>query len=712
MTPPRIRLLAAAITAIAVGIGGFQAQRAPQTGGWWHGVTGSLSPAYAITGLAAGTLVWLLGGVARVDAFGWMSLAFLPFITALTGFGAPFLLFSRFTVILGFAVLLGVTSRDLVGRVSTLATSTVFLICFGFFVLVGRFIPGPAGPQGDEPHYLLIAESLLKDGDVDLMNQFESRAFSTFTGAALEPHTAPRSPKDRLYAIHTPGLSLLIAPGFALAGFSGARAVVSLIMAGVVALLFMAARSMLGSETAAFVFIAGTFASPLPIYANALFPDSVATLAVAATLAALVAATARLEALATLSIALLPWLHPRFLPLAALLATALAFHPGLGWRRLAIFFGPLGVSVAALMAHFQSLFGSMALSAAYGPSFSSDVSIARIPWGAAALALDRQFGLLLFSPLVLLGFPGLLAWWKQNRWMAALLLAVVLALMGTGGAFSMWWGGASAPARFLIGAIPALVLIAAARWREGMTRPDIRAVLAAACGFGFGLVILACLAPRALHNRADGGSGLLRLLSPVLDLDRFFPGFFPRGGTGWMALGWGLGLIVLMLRPRLGALGLLVPLGIGALGTEQPLLDPFAASLKAVESWNDHRRTLGGRDDPGAFELRIPLGPTSWELSPGVIRTSPRFSLPRGSWALDVESESEETPEASNLARISIVDDDGTAAISAWVRTGEKHSFERFELPEHERRLRVRGEGLQSATRILTIRLTPRSLGR
>jgi hypothetical protein len=73
------------------------------------------------------------------------------------------------------------------------------MISFAFFILVGRYLPGPAGPQGDEPHYLLIAESLLKDGDVDLKNQFEQRAFSKFTGADLEPHTAPRSPKGKLY---------------------------------------------------------------------------------------------------------------------------------------------------------------------------------------------------------------------------------------------------------------------------------------------------------------------------------------------------------------------------------------------------------------------------------------------------------------------------------------------------------------------------------
>ena len=711
VTEPRLRFAAAVTTALAVCAGGFQSHLAPQTDGWWHGITGSVSPALVAAGLCAGLVVWLIGNWAPVKVFGWMSLAFLPLIVAVTGVGAPLLFFSRFSMVLGFAVLAFVAGRNLVSRIPVPRISAVFLVSFAFFVLVGRFVPGPAGPQGDEPHYLLIAESLLQDGDVDLMNQFESHAFSKFTSAALEPHSAPRSPRGRLYAVHTPGLSALIAPGYALFGFAGARAMVSLVMAAVVALLFFAARESLGVEAAGFVFIAATFASPLPIYANSVFPDSVATLAVAAALAGLVASTPPLNVLATLSIASLPWLHPRFVPLAALLAAALMFRRGFDARRMAIFAGPLALSLAGLMAHFQSLFGSVSLSAAYGPNFSSDVSIARIPWGAAALVLDRQFGLLLFSPLILSGLPGFWPWWKQNRPMAALLLAIPLTFLGTGGSFSMWWGGASAPGRFLVGATPALLLVVAAQWREGAAQPSIRTLLAAACGFGSGLVALACLAPRVLHNRPDGASGFLRLLSPVLDLDRFFPGFVTGANPGGLAVGWGVALVVLIFRPRRGVPGIALPLAIGALSPATALLDPFAASLRALESWSDHRRTLGGRDDVNAFELNVPLGPSPWDLSPGVTRTSPRFSLPRGAWTIEVESTSVETPEAANLARISIVDDDDTALLSRWVRAGEALARETFALAEPERRLRVRGEGLQSKAMILAIRLRPRASG-
>ena len=712
VTPSRTRLLSPLVTALAVAVGGFEAHLAPQTDGWWHGITGSFSPGQILAGICAGSLVWVMGGAVRVGVLSWMGLAFLPLLPALTGFGAPLLLFGRFTVLLLFVILIFVSGKDLLPRISGLSPLRAFVISFVFFVVVGRFIPGPAGPQGDEPHYLLIAESLLQDGDVDLMNQFETRAFSKFTSASLEPHAAPRSHKGKLYAIHTPGLPALIAPGYALFGYAGARAVVSLVMAGVVALLFFAARQTLGGEAAACVFVFATFASPLPIYANSLFPDSVATLALAATFAAMVGESAGLNGLASLSIASLPWLHPRFLPLAAFLTGALILRRGASARSVGVFAGPLVFSIAGLLAHFQSLFGSASISAAYGPNFASDVSIARIPWGASALVLDRQFGLLLFSPFLLLGLPGLMTWWTQDRRMSWLLAGAVGAFAATGGAFSMWWGGASPPARFLAGATPALLLIAAARWREGETKPALRRCLSAAGGFGFGLVVLACLAPRALHNRADGASGLLRLLSPVLDLDRFFPGFVSGETSGAMAVAWGLALLVIIFWPRLGVLGLALPVVLGAITVKEPLLDPFAASLKGVEAWNDHPRTFGGHDDPTAFELRIPLGSPSWDLSSGVIKMSPRFSLPRGGWTLDVGSTTEPVPGALNVARVLIVDDKETAVASAWVRLGEPRSLERFELAEDERRLRVRGEGLQATTRILTIGVTPRLLGR
>ena len=654
-------------------------------------------------------MIFLLGRRINVAPFMGMALGFLPLVPALTGFGAVLLFFSSDTMTFVFAILSGFVFLPTLSRFRAIAPLPLALVAFAFFILVGRYLPGPAGPQGDEPHYLLIAESLLHDQDVDLKNQFEERAFSKFTGANLEPHTAPRSPPGHLYAIHTPGLSALVAPGYALDGFAGARAVVSGVMAVVVGLLYFVSRSLFGPPTAGFVFLLATFASPLPIYANSLFPDSVATLPVAVTFAYLVSGRVALLVLSCATIATLPWLHPRFLPLALLLAFVLSARERFSWSRAAGAFGPLLGSLGLLLWHFQALFGSSSLSAAYGPGFASDVSLGRIPRGALALIFDRQFGLLLFSPVLLFGLAGASSLWKRNRAVTLLAFAVFGSQIGAGGAFSMWWGGASAPARFLIAAVPALLIVCGAAWSGHESRSGRRLLLGAAAGFGSGLLFVACLAPRALHNRSDGESGLLRLLAPVLDLDRFFPGFVGGAGVG-LALGWALALVLVSIRPRFGVLAVSIPLAIATLAASTPLLDPFASSLRVLESWTDHRRSFGGQDTEAAFSLSIPLGNAPWDLPTGERRYSPRFSLPKGAWTLRVESRPEGTPGAVNLARISLLGETEPALVSATIKAGEEVAIVDFDLNTSLQRVNVLGEGLQSRTAVLSVRLTPRSL--
>src|SRR5207237_2278877 len=76
-------------------------------------------------------------------------------------------------------------------------------------------IPRPAGPQGDEPHYLVMAHSLWTDGDLDLTDEFEGQEYSAFFNGRLAPHPSPSSPRGHLYSLHSPGLPLLILPGYA-----------------------------------------------------------------------------------------------------------------------------------------------------------------------------------------------------------------------------------------------------------------------------------------------------------------------------------------------------------------------------------------------------------------------------------------------------------------------------------------------------------------
>jgi hypothetical protein len=401
-------------------------------------------------------------------------------------------------------------------------------------------------------------------------------------------------------------------------------------------------------------------------------------------------------------------MHPRFLPTALILAGAIALRGGFSLARASAVLVPLLLALGLLLAHFHSLFGSASLAAAYGPGFSSDVSILHIPWGASALVLDRQFGLLLFAPVLLLGLGGSAFLWKRDRSTAAVSLLVLGATLGVGGGFSMWWGGASAPARFLIGAMPALLLFCAASFHGA---PDRRALLGGAAGFGLGLLFLACMAPRALHNRADGESGLLRLLAPTLDADRFFPGLVTASSWSWLVFLWAVVVAVIVVRPRAGVWASLVPIAWASFASPKPLLDPFAASLRVLESWNDHRRTFGGLDDETGFVLDIPLGAAASELTPGARLYSPRFSLPRGAWTLSVESTAETSPDASNVGRLSLVTDNESSAplVSAMLLAGNNVSRADFVLSQGESRVHLKAEGVQLKSRVVRVTIGRRS---
>lgn len=80
---------------------------------------------------------------------------------------------------------------------------------------------GTGSFSGDEPHYLLITHSLLTDGDFDLSNNYARKDYSRFMPEAvrIEAHTAPGT--DGKYSFHSPGISLLLIPFYALGSLGG-----------------------------------------------------------------------------------------------------------------------------------------------------------------------------------------------------------------------------------------------------------------------------------------------------------------------------------------------------------------------------------------------------------------------------------------------------------------------------------------------------------
>ncbi|HVQ31088.1 MAG TPA: hypothetical protein VMV21_15960, partial [Vicinamibacteria bacterium] len=256
----------------------------PTAQGLWRGISdppglGGL----AVAGVLAGLVAWRLAGTPAATPVLALGLAAAPLVAVLTGRAAGLLAFQGPGLVVVAAAALGAalaraTPRPALSRFRPGAAS-LFAFTFAAYALLALRLPGAAGPQGDEPHYLAMAQSLLSDGDLDLADEFRDREYASFFAGVLEPHTSPASPRGRLYAIHTPGLPALILPGYALGGFRGAQLVLSLVAALATVVVFRLASELSASPGLPYMAWAlAAFAPPLPVYAVSIYPECLAAL--------------------------------------------------------------------------------------------------------------------------------------------------------------------------------------------------------------------------------------------------------------------------------------------------------------------------------------------------------------------------------------------------------------------------------------------------
>src|ERR1700704_7188088 len=108
--------------------------------------------------------------------------------------------------------------RRLPGRRTAFALSLAIYLCFGLWSAV------EVGPGADEPHYLVITQSLLRDHDLAIENNHLRGDYREDFGGELRPDFLRRGLNDVIYSIHAPGLPALLAPAFAADGYPGAVA--------------------------------------------------------------------------------------------------------------------------------------------------------------------------------------------------------------------------------------------------------------------------------------------------------------------------------------------------------------------------------------------------------------------------------------------------------------------------------------------------------
>ncbi len=420
----------------------------------------------------------------------------------------------------------------------------------------------PVIPGGDEPHYLIITQSLLTDGDLRIENNHARRDYQSYVQADLKPDYLRRGRDGAIYSIHAPGVAVLILPAFALGGYFGVTIFLVLISAAGSILAWRAAYQLTGDAAAAWIgWAAVALSAPFFFQAFTIYPDGPAALLVLVLVAALVERDrpGRAQLLwSGAALAALPWLHTRYAALAAPLGAILvarivwpsaperpsgASRASRAIQLAALLVVPL-VSAVLWLGMFRAIYGTMDPRAPYGGA--TDQHLSRVPVGLTGLLLDQQFGLLPNAPIYLLACAGLPALMRRHRRVAIeLAVAIVPYVLAIAG-FHMWWAGHSSPARFLVPVLLPCALPIACWWARHPTRtPRAAALVLLAVSIATTAVLGWQDRGALLYNVRDGYAVSLDWLAPAVNLAHALPSLFQTGAAGaWgRASGWIVALI-------------------------------------------------------------------------------------------------------------------------------------------------------------------------
>ncbi|HET7290826.1 MAG TPA: hypothetical protein VFM88_00245 [Vicinamibacteria bacterium] len=140
------------------------------------------------------------------------------------------------------------------------------------------------------------------------------------------------------------------------------------------------------------------------------------------------------------------------------IATVIAAAIALRWPRRALALLAWGAPVAAFVAVYNGLtFGAL-----WRHGFSGSLGRFSEPWGVGQLGLllSPAKGLVVFTPVVIVGLVGLLVERRRRPWMAATLGLAFLAHLVLTGRWREWHGGESLGPRLMTDAVPLLLFFA------------------------------------------------------------------------------------------------------------------------------------------------------------------------------------------------------------------------------------------------------------
>jgi hypothetical protein len=585
----------------------------------------------------------------------------------------------------------------------------------GLIVVAGVLLVGGAAmrltgssiyPGGDEPHYLVMAQSVWRDGDLRIEDNHARGDYYEYFGREIKPDYLVRGSDGEIYSIHPVGLPLVLAPVYGIGGYRAVTIFLTLVAAAAAALMWRLASRIVTTGAATFAWVAIAGSAPFLLNGFAVYPEilgALCSITVLATGLRFEPPGSRIWLAHGLALGALPWMSTKYAPMAGILAlvslwriwrTGPGAPPLTDLRRLAapehhtavllrlraslMVVAPFVASLACWFLFFYAYWGTFSPSAPYGTY--NQTHLIHLRTGFLGLLFDQEYGLLPYAPVYLVAFTGLWSMWRaggEPRRHAVEIAAAVLALMGTVGAFRIWWGGSAAPGRPLASGILLLGLPLAWQYGRAGCAPVRLASYRLLALIGIALAAMLVFAQQGLliANERDGSSRLLEWLSPAWRLWAVVPSFifhYPWTAAAfiaiWLVGAWGTfrlaerlwqmdpnrpsqsgraGLTV-MLASTAGVVAVSVVIQVGLRAVLQPdvalanrprlaLLDEFDATARPLAIAYDPLRRLAAADVPGLARLTArPDRPRPRQAIPLIFNG--RFSLPAGEYEVELRS--------------------------------------------------------------------------
>ena len=410
-------------------------------------------------------------------------------------------------------------------RRTAAALFVAFLLLFGAYTL---YICQMVMIHGDEAQYLRVTQSLINDGDIDLSNNLDGDS-TEFHVINVGVDRAPGSPEGKLYSKHPVGMSVLLTPAYQL-GLRlwdnprlGAALHVAAITAAIVALLYLWLCHLgFAHSLALWITLACATTTPVLLFSTQIYPELPAVLISLVVLLRLntdvlrsrdqipgppgASSAGELGAL-TLLAGTLPFLHPRYAPLAFLLGLGLLHQARSTSRaqsrtKLAVVLVVGAACGISLILHNLSFSGDWLGNFRPGNAWKED-ALAPATWWMSLPGhwIHASKGLALNAPWFVIAIvPGIaaLAWNRDRRlWLAA---ALYLTTAVVNGIHPDWTFGFCLPSRFLVTALPALALCAAAGLNIVRRTPWLGVLLCGALAVSWDIVGAAAHIPELAYE--------------------------------------------------------------------------------------------------------------------------------------------------------------------------------------------------------------------